>query len=354
MRALAASLLPALLAASPVLAQERRDIPPPEPPRLVEDRNWIAIDPDYLLVMDLAPAADGSERRVVIQLMEPPLARGWTANIQRLARGGYWEGSSINRVQDNFVVQWGQPDEGTLGTYKPLPGGLSTVPASEYTFGDLLHVQDPDGNPRFNENLGARMMQNAMLAAQGEVIMPQGMGEKDFDPGIIALRDLGDRYAPFTTWARGWPIAGSLGGDDGNDFWPVHCYGMVGVGRGLSPDTGSGAQLYTIIAHAPRQLDRNVALVGRVIEGMEHLSTLPRGKGPGGTYETEEQLVPIRFARLASDMPDAPQYEFLSTESFAFGNIVRDRAVPKSAFYNVQVGAVDVCNVQVPVRRAKG
>ena len=84
---------------------------------------------------------------------------------------------------------------------------------------------------------------------------------------------------------------------------------------------------------------------------MEHLSTLPRGKGPGSTYETEEQLVPIRSVRLASDMAHPPQYEFLSTESIAFGWVIRDRAKPKSPFYNVQVGAVDVCNLPVPVRR---
>ncbi len=34
-----------------------------------------------------------------------------------------------------------------------------------------------------------------------------------------------------------------------------------------------GTEMYAVIGHAPRQLDRNVALVGRVLKGMELLST---------------------------------------------------------------------------------
>ncbi|GAA3255116.1 hypothetical protein GCM10020258_13330 [Sphingomonas yabuuchiae] len=42
---------------------------------------------------------------------------------------------------------------------------------------------------------------------------------------------------------------------------------------------GVGAELYTIIGHSPRGLDRNIAVVGRVVDGMDALSTLPRGTG---------------------------------------------------------------------------
>ena len=89
---------------------------------------------------------------------------------------------------------------------------------------------------------------------------------------------------------------------------------MVGVGRGYSPDTGSGAELYTVIGHAPRHLDRNIALVGRVVEGIEHLSSLPRGTGDLGFYEDPDQRVPIERVRLGSDMADPPRFEYLSTE----------------------------------------
>jgi hypothetical protein len=79
-----------------------------------------------------------------------------------------------------------------------------------------------------------------------------------------------DNYAAANAFWKGWPVAGMRGDgtlgetelpkDRPNLLWPVHCYGMVGVGRGLSPDTGTGAELYTVIGHAPRHLDRNIAL----------------------------------------------------------------------------------------------
>src|SRR3546814_1513538 len=81
------------------------------------------------------------------------------------------------------------------------------------------------------------------------------------------------------------------------------CYGAVGVGRNMSPDTGSGAELYAVIGHAPRHLDRNIAVVGRVISGIEHLSSLPRGTEALGFYKTEAERTPIASIRIASELP---------------------------------------------------
>ena len=135
--------------------------------------------------------------------------------------------------------------------------------------------------------------------------------------------------------------------------WPVHCYGMVGVGRSYSPDTGSGAELYTVIGHAPRHLDRNIALVGRVIEGIEHLSSLPRGKGALGFYEDVSKRVPIRSIRVASDLAagDQPRFEYLSTESDTFARYADARANRRDPFFIVPAGGADICNIPVPVRR---
>ena len=69
--------------------------------------DWVAIDPADLLVIDLAPDARGRARRVIIQLMPPPFSQGWIGNIRTLAAAHWWDGTSINRVQDNYVVQWG-------------------------------------------------------------------------------------------------------------------------------------------------------------------------------------------------------------------------------------------------------
>ena len=136
-------------------------------------------------------------------------------------------------------------------------------------------------------------------------------------------------------------------------MWPVHCYGMVGVGRNLSPDTGTGAELYTVIGHAPRHLDRNIALVGRVIEGIEHLSSLPRGTGALGFYETAEERTKITAIRLVSEMEvdPVPAYEYLSTESASFAKYADARANRRDPFFIKPAGGADICNIPVPVRR---
>jgi len=139
------------------------------------------------------------------------------------------------------------------------------------------------------------------------------------------------------------------------DGWAdlAHCYGSVGVGRDLSPDTGTGGELYAVIGHAPRHLDRNIALVGRVIDGIDKLSSLPRGTEALGFYKDKAQYVPIAGIRLASNMPaaDRPSYEVMDTASATFAHYLKVRANRHDAFYERPAGGVDLCNVQVPVRK---
>ena len=275
---------------------------------------WVAIAPADLLVMTLAPDRDGKSRSVAIQLMPPPFSQGWVGNIRKLAAAHWWDGLSINRVQDNYVVQWGDPDADDKAKAKALPPGLAAVPQSEYTSKSLtLPIVDP-----------------AM--------------------GIVGPYRDANGWQSF--W-RGWPI-GSYAYQGRQ--WPVHCYGMVGVGRNYSPDTGSGAELYTVIGHAPRHLDRNIALVGRVVEGIEHLSSLPRGTGPLGFYEKAEQRVPIVSIRLASELPAAgqPRFQYLSTQSASFAKYADARANRRDPFFIAPAGGADICNIPVPVRRVAG
>ena len=159
----------------------------------------------------------------------------------------------------------------------------------------------------------------------------------------------------FVEFYLGWPHCRCEGENSKANFWPIHCYGMVGVGRDYSPDTGTGAELYTVIGHAPRHLDRNIALVGRIVEGMEHLSSLPRGSGELGFYTADEadKRMPIVSVRLASDLPEAerPAFEYLSTESQTFAQYAEARANRRDPFFIVPAGGADICNIPVPVRR---
>lgn len=290
--------------------------------------DWVAIAPTDLLVMDLEPDAKGKPRRVVIQLMPAPFSQGWVGNIRKLVAARFWDGLSINRVQDNYVVQWGDGNAEDKAKAKPLPEGLVTVPQSEYA---------SDAKP-FMEKHFKRL--SAQVSAERKVL-----GQ---DVGFISVPIDEDSYGvdarPFT----GWPVA-----TNGQDMWPVHCYGMVGVGRDMPPNTGTGAELYVVIGHAPRHLDRNIALVGRVIEGIEHLSSLPRGTLALGFYATPEERTGIRSIRLGSEVEGLPAYEYLSTETESFAKYADARANRRDDFFIRPAGGADICNIPVPVRRVK-
>ena len=256
---------------------------------------WKTIAPDDLLLMELANGG-----RIVIQLA-PAFAPVHVANIKALARGKYWDGATVYRVQDNYVAQWGLNESN-----KPWPKGVTPKPPAEYT----------------------RPLKGLKITRLGSP----------------------DPYAPGAGFANGWPVAYNV-----KAGWAdlTHCYGSVGVGRDLSPDTGTGGELYAVIGHAPRQLDRVISLVGRVVDGIDRLSTLQRGTEALGFYKNKAQYVPIASIRIASDLPAAkrPSYEVMDTTSTTFAHYLRVRANRNDDFYIRPAGGVDLCNVQVPVRK---
>ena len=209
---------------------------------------WKTIPAEDLLVMDLSTGS-----RVVIQLA-PAFAPVHVANIRAFARSGWWNGgkSAIYRVQDNYVVQWGRNE-----TDDPLPAGVVKLPPAEYH----------------------RRLRG------------------------LAVRPLGypDPYAPRVGHALGWPIAYDPNAGTAN---LTHCYGYVGVARDLSPDTGNGSELYAIIGHAPRALDRVIAVVGRVVSGMEKMSAFPRGTEALGIYKDRAQDIRLIVEQVKKRRPE--------------------------------------------------
>ena len=316
----------------PALAQTEAPVEPkgaPSPNEIVASaapEEWVELKAEELLVMTLAPDAAGKEREVIIQLMPAPFSQGWVENIRTLARAKWYDGITVNRVQDNYVVQWGDPghdnpESGETET-KPLPEGLKVMGEDEYrSDGHDVELLIQTGVKRIN----------AWVSVVTLPLLPR------------------DSYTKQGAFASGWAVAG-----DGSNYWPVHCYGMVGVGRSFSPDTGSGAELYTVIGHAPRHLDRNIALVGRLISGIEHLSSLPRGSGALGFYTEEEKNLrtPILSVRVASDLPEdeRPLFEYLSTESETFAKYAEARANRRDPFFIQPAGGADICNIPVPIR----
>lgn len=333
LRSMAALAPLTLVAAAEPSAAPMPGVSPGEVIAAAPADHWVRIAPADLLVMELAPDAAGKPRRVVIQLIVAPISEPWVANIRKLAAAHWWDGTAIVRVQDNYVVQWGDPDGEDAAKAKPLPNGVAALSET-----DGLRKRDyVVGLPQdFSDQTGSRFP-------------------------VPPPRLPSDSYARNPHFYKSWPMANDTkgraasvaGGGGGYQAWPVHCYGMVGVGRNISPDMGSGAELYTVIGHAPRHLDRNIALVGRVVEGIEHLSSLPRGTGELGFYETPAERTVIRQVRLASDLPqgERPALEYLDSASESFARYADARSNRKDAFFNIPAGGADICNIPVPIRK---
>ena len=300
--ALAAALAVALATAATTAAADpaAEDTPiPASPAELLaasQPSDWRTLDPENTLVMTL-PAG-----RVVIELA-PAFAPEHVANIRTLARGGYWDGLSIYRSQDNFVVQFGDPTE-EESARKPIGAAKPHLPA-EFT--------------RAAEGLAFDVLPDA------------------------------DGYAPQVGFADGFPAGRDPAG---GQAWLAHCYGTLGAGRDVAADSSNGTELYVVDGQSPRQLDRNITVVGRVVQGMELLSTIARGPEPMGFYEDPAQRTPIVSIRLASELPPAQRVELqaLRTGTPLFDRLVEMRRNRRDGWYKVPAGHIDLCNVPLPVR----
>jgi cyclophilin family peptidyl-prolyl cis-trans isomerase len=260
--------------------------------------DWRPLDPENTLYMDIPSG------RVVIE-MAPVFAPNHVKNIKALARERYFDGLAIIRSQDNWVVQWGDPDE---------------------------------KNPR--------PFKQAKATLKGEFTVPLKT-----DTAFTRLPDR-DGYAPQVGHSNGFPV-----GHDPKQgqAWLTHCYGMVGVGRDNDADSGGGSSLYVVIGHAPRHLDRNITVVGRVISGMPLLSVLPRGPAPMGFYDKPELNVPIASFKVAADVPEAERskFEVMRTETAAYKAVVEAQRNRGGPWTKVPSGHIDLCNAPIPVREQK-
>ncbi len=259
--------------------------------------DWRTPDPANLLVMKL----DAGE--VLIELA-PAFAPQHVANIQTLAHEHFWDGESIYRAQDNFVVQFGDADADDAAKAKPLGSAKRKLPA-EF--------------------------------------------QRDSKGLKVSLLPDRDGWAERTGFVDGFAV-----GQDTKDgkTWLAHCYGALGAGRNNEEDSSIGAELYVVTGQSPRQLDRNITVVGRVLKGMELLSALPRGPAPMGFYADPAQRTAIRSIQRVSDLTEAqrPTLQVLRTDSKTFADTVEARRNRVDDFYKRAAGHIDLCNIPVPVR----
>ena len=258
--------------------------------------DWRPLDPENTIYMELAAG------RVVLEIA-PDYAPAHAANVKALVREGYFDGLTINRVQDNYVAQWG------------------------------------DANPQGQR----RVIKNAK-----PTLLPE------FDRAVSPMLAFtpspdGDVYATEAGWSNGFPVARDA---RSGRTWIAHCYGTLGTARGNAADSGGGTQLFVIIGHAPRHLDRNDTALGRVVKGIELLSALPRGTGNLGFYEKPEQRVTIQRMRIAADLPESERtpLQIMRTDTQTFRSLIEARRRRSEEWFKFPAGKIEVCNVPVPTR----
>lgn len=261
------------------------------------DNDWRDLDPENTVYLEL------DSGRVIMELA-PGFAPNHVTNLKTLVRENYFDRTAIIRSHENYVAQWGDPAE---------------------------EAADAKG-----------------FGSAAENIAPEWEMPWQDDLPFFGLMD-GDVYAPEAGISSGFPVAANR---DTRRIWLTHCYGMLGVGRGNELDSGNSSSLYVVTGHAPRHLDKNVTLIGRVIQGMELLTTLPRGTGPLGFYETPAEHVPIISMRLASDVTvdERTNLQIARTDTAAYADFVDARRYRKEDWFNDPAGRIELCNVPVPVR----
>lgn len=264
---------------------------------LAADAEWRDVDPENLVIMDVPYG------RIAFELT-PEFAPVHVERFKALVRGGFYEGEKFYRVIDNFVAQ----------------GGIGE---------------------------GEDKKLDQWPALKREFERPIARGSTFFS---LKSKDI---YGVDTGFIDGHPAGRDA--REGKE-WLIHCYGALAMARDDNPDTGA-TEFYVVIGQAPRRLDRNLTVFGKVLEGMEFLQKLNRGdpEVESGVIQDPAKRDPILRTQIAADMPNGerPRYQVMRTDSPAFSKRVEERRHPESPFFFRKPPPVlDVCNVSVPVRHA--
>jgi peptidylprolyl isomerase len=257
---------------------------------------WRALDPENTVFMEL-----GNEL-VVIEL-NPNFAPDTVQQFKRLVQERFYDGLPFYRVIDGFVAQGG--DGSDLGE-------LSEVP---------------------------------LIDAEFEI-------EWDQEWSFMPVQSP-DMFAPETGLVDGFAVARD---PSANTAWLTHCPGVVAMARNDDRDS-SRTDFYIVIGQAPRYLDRNLNIFGRVVFGMDAVQRIQRGPAlNNGIIEDETKSTRMSRLQLVSDIPEEGRLStyVLDTNSDAFADLLKDRRNRKQKFFhNKPPKVLDICQVPVSGRITK-
>ena len=268
----------------------------PATPANAAEPLWREIEPQQLAFMQL------QEGLVVIEL-NPRFAPKTTAQFRKLVSEGFYDGLSFYRVIDGFVAQGG--DGSDLGEYSEVP----------------------------------------LIEAEFEIAWPEEIE--------YVRAQSPDLFAPETGFVDGFAVGRDTAGDTA---WLTHCPGVVAMARNGEPDS-SRTDFYIVIGQAPRYLDRNMNVFGRVVHGMDAVQRIRRGEpGDNGIIDDDMARSRIRSIRLGSDIPEEERLRVLVPDSTGapFESYLNSRRNRKEDFFHQRPPQVlDVCQVPMAGRATR-
>jgi peptidylprolyl isomerase len=259
----------------------------------IQAADWRTPEAEDLIYLQLG------DERVIIELNDR-FAPQTSKRIRELVRSGFYDGLDFYRVIDGFVAQGGQGEP---------PEGAESQPT---------------------------------LAAEFEIDADESLS---FTPAQKP-----DLFAAESGFVEGFPAARDA---DSAKAWLTHCPGAVAMARGTAPDSGT-TDYYIVIGQAPRYLDRNLTIFGRVIHGMAHVQRIRRGPSDAnGIIEASNQRTNMTSVRVAADLPveQRTPLQVIDTGGEAFQQTLisrRDRSNP--FFHHKPPMVLDVCQVPVATR----
>jgi peptidylprolyl isomerase len=274
-----------------------------------DDMIWNSLDPDNTVYLEMQ---DGT---VIIEL-NPAFAPKTVKQFKRLLEDQFYRGLSFYRVIDGFVAQGG--DE-----------------------------SDIDGSQTTN-----------FLKAEFEISWPLKPKDKkeaqDWMPMSWTPVQTDDMFAPYTGFIDGFPAARDK--KKAGKAWLTHCPGTIAMARNNDPDSGL-TDFYIVIGQAPRYLDRNLTIFGRVVWGMDVVQRIKRGPTlKNGIIEEDLERSWIKRMRLASSLGDAERLDIYvaDTNSKGFQKMLKERRNRTDKFFHHKPPKVlDICQVPIPARLEK-
>jgi peptidylprolyl isomerase len=261
--------------------------------RAAGEPTWRELNPENTVFVEM-PAG------LVIIELNPAFAPETVKQFKQLAGDRFYDGLSFYRVIDGFVAQGGDgSDLGELSNVPLIDAEFEIDWNEEFSY---MHVQSPD------------------------------------------------MFAPETGFIDGFSVARD---PSRNKVWLTHCPGIVAMARNDDPDS-SRTDFYIVIGQAPRYLDRNMNIFGRVVYGMDIVQQIKRGPAQdNGIIQDEAESSRISKMQLLAEIPEEVRLKVyvMDTSNKGFKKLLKGRLNRKQKFFhNKPPRVLDVCQVPIAGR----